>query len=67
MRIRVNGKDENIEAASVLDILKVRNVEPRMVAVEVNSRMIERDEYGATQLKEGDEVEFLYFMGGGRT
>ena len=34
--------------------------------VEVNSRMIERDEYGATQLKEGDVVEF-YFMGGGRT
>ena len=30
MRVRVNGKDENIEAASVLDILKVRNVEPRM-------------------------------------
>jgi len=67
MRIRVNGKDENTEAASVLDILKVRNVEPRMVAVEVNSRMIERDEYGTIQLKEGDEVEFLYFMGGGRT
>ncbi len=65
MRIRINGKDENIDAASVLDILKARNVEPRMVAVEVNSKMIERDEYGVTQLKEGDEVEFLYFMGGG--
>ena len=65
MRIRINGKDEDTDAVSVLDVLKVKNIEPRMVAVEVNSKMIERDDYGVTQLKDGDEVEFLYFMGGG--
>lgn len=65
MRIRINGKDEDTDAVSVLDVLKVRNIEPRMVAVEVNSKMIERDDYVTTQLKDGDEVEFLYFMGGG--
>ncbi|MCC7202624.1 MAG: sulfur carrier protein ThiS [Nitrospirae bacterium] len=65
MRIRINGKEENTDVISVLDILKARNVEPRMVAVEVNSKMIERDDYGTTQLKDGDELEFLYFMGGG--
>ncbi|HZX49295.1 MAG TPA: sulfur carrier protein ThiS [Nitrospirota bacterium] len=65
MRIRINGKDEDMDAVSVLDVLKIRNIEPRMVAVEVNSKMIERDDYGTTQLKDGDEVEFLYFMGGG--
>ncbi len=67
MRIRINGKDEDTDAVSVLDILKGRNIEPRMVAVEVNSKMIERDDYGTIQLKDGDEVEFLYFMGGGLT
>lgn len=65
MRLRINGKNEEIEAATILEILKARNVEPRMVAVEVNSKMIERDEYAVTKLKEGDEIEFLYFMGGG--
>ena len=65
MRIRINGKDEDTDAVSVLDILKGRNIEPRMVAVEVNSKMIERDDYGTIQLKDGDEEEFLYFMGGG--
>ena len=65
MRIRINGKDEDMDAVSVLDVLKIRNIEPRMVAVEVNSKMIERDDYGTTQLKDDDEVEFLYFMGGG--
>ncbi len=65
MKIRINGKDEETNETSVLDVLKARNIEPRMVAVEVNSKMIERDDYGTTHLKDGDEVEFLYFMGGG--
>ena len=65
MRIKINGKPEDIEEKNILDILKAKNVEPRMVAVEVNSELIERDNYETTILKEGDEIEFLYFMGGG--
>ena len=65
MRIKINGKPEDIEEKNILDILKAKNVEPRMVAVEVNGELIERDNYETTILKEGDEIEFLYFMGGG--
>ncbi|MDD5435094.1 MAG: sulfur carrier protein ThiS [Nitrospira sp.] len=65
MRVKVNGKAEDIEEKTILEILKTKNVEPRMVAVEVNGELIERDNYETTFLKEGDEIEFLYFMGGG--
>lgn len=65
MRVKINGKSEEIHEATVLDLLKSKNVEPRMVAVEVNSELIERNHYETTFLKEGDEIEFLYFMGGG--
>lgn len=65
MRVKINGKTEEIQETTVLDLLKSKNVELRMVAVEVNSEMIDRDHYETTFLKEGDEVEFLYFMGGG--
>ncbi len=65
MRVKINGKSEDIQEVSVLDLLKSKNVEPRMVAVEVNSELIERSHYETTFLKEGDEIEFLYFMGGG--
>lgn len=65
MRVKINGKSEEIQEVSVLDLLKSKNVEPRMVAVEVNSELIERNHYETTFLKEGDEIEFLYFMGGG--
>ncbi len=65
MHVKINGKAEDVQEATVLDLLKSRSVDLRMVAVEVNSEMIERERYETTVLKEGDEVEFLYFMGGG--
>ncbi|WP_455389800.1 sulfur carrier protein ThiS [Petrachloros mirabilis] len=37
-----------------------------MVAVEVNDAMVDREHLGSTQLNEGDRLEFLFYMGGGR-
>jgi sulfur carrier protein len=36
-----------------------------MVAVEVNDSMVERERLAMTELKEGDRLEFLFYMGGG--
>lgn len=66
MQVMINGKAEEVSAGSVLDLLKAKNIEPQMVAVEVNDQMVERDNLGTTSLKEGDHVEFLFYMGGGR-
>lgn len=65
MRVKINGKQEEVQEVTLLGLLKSKNVDLRMVAVEVNSEMIERDQYETTALKEGDAIEFLYFMGGG--
>ena len=65
MRVKINGKPEEVQESTLLGLLKSKNVDLRMVAVEVNSEMIERDQYETTALKEGDAIEFLYFMGGG--
>ena len=46
--------------------LKAKSIEPQMVAVEVNDTMLERTHLDTTQLKDGDHVEFLFYMGGGR-
>ncbi len=66
MQVKVNGKAEEIQGGSILDLLKVKNIEPQMVAVEVNDTMLERDHLSTTQLQDGDQVEFLFYMGGGR-
>ena len=66
MELKINGKSEAFAGGSVLDLLKAKKIEPQMVAVEVNDSMIERDRLAATQLKDGDRLEFLFYMGGGR-
>jgi sulfur carrier protein len=66
MHVTINGKAEEVPGGSVLDLLKAKNIEPQMVAVEVNDQMVERTHLGTTHLKDGDQVEFLFYMGGGR-
>ena len=65
MQIKINGKSEEIQAATVLDVLKVKNIEPRMVAVELNESMVDRESLVTTPIREGDHLEFLFYMGGG--
>jgi sulfur carrier protein len=65
MQLRINGKAEEFAGGSVLDLLNAKKIEPQMVAVEVNDSMVEREQLPTTQLKEGDRLEFLFYMGGG--
>ncbi|MEK9656765.1 MAG: sulfur carrier protein ThiS [bacterium] len=68
MKLKINGEEETIdrETLTVTDLLTVKEVKmPDMVSVELNGEMLERDTFETTSLKEGDEIEFLYFMGGG--
>jgi sulfur carrier protein len=66
MQVMINGKTEEVIGGSLLDLLKAKNIEPQMVAVEVNDHMVERTQLATTHLKDGDQVEFLFYMGGGR-
>ncbi len=68
MKLVINGKDvETSGSQSVTELLKEQKVKwPDMVSVELNGQIIKRDSFSSTTLGEGDKVEFLYFMGGGR-
>lgn len=65
MQVKINGKQEDVNVKNVLELLKARNVEPEMVSVELNSQVLDKKDYAATSIKDGDIIEFLYFMGGG--
>lgn len=70
MNLTVNGKPAAIADKDTLDItallytLKVET--PEYVTVELNGEILEREAFAATFVRDGDSVEFLYFMGGGR-
>jgi sulfur carrier protein len=71
MNLTVNGKPaaiEGKEALNVAELLAALRVEqPDYVTVELNGEILERADFPAIVVREGDAVEFLYFMGGGRS
>ena len=67
MKLIVNNKEiESNTPLTVNGLLTEQSVKmPDMVSVELNDRILKRSEFEATVLKDGDKIEFLYFMGGG--
>lgn len=65
MKIKLNGKIEDVTQATVLELLIARKIEPQMVSVEHNLKILDRDQFASTALTEGDSIEFLFYMGGG--
>lgn len=68
MKIKVNAKETVIEKEplSVAELLKIAKVEtPEMVSVQLNGQFVKKEDLGSTYLKDADEIDFLYFMGGG--
>ena len=67
MKITVAGNKKEVEdGLTVAGLIELEQVEtPQYVTVSVNEEFINSDDFETTVLKEGDEVEFLYFMGGG--
>jgi sulfur carrier protein len=68
MKLVVNGAEVEVsDGINVTQLLVERKVKmPDMVSVELNETVLQRAEFETTQLREGDRVELLYFMGGGR-
>ena len=68
MNIKLNGKSFELPGvkADIVGVLKSANVEkPDLVSVQLNGEFVEKTAYPATEIKDGDDVDFLYFMGGG--
>jgi thiamine biosynthesis protein ThiS len=65
--ILLNGKPIAADAgcATVGALLAVRSIDPAHVVVEVNREIIDRADFDARALRDGDTVEILRFVGGG--
>lgn len=67
MYITVSGNKKEVKNGLTLpELIELENVEmPDYVTVSVNDEFLDSDKKAGTVLKDGDNVEFLYFMGGG--
>ncbi|MCR4895449.1 MAG: sulfur carrier protein ThiS [Lachnospiraceae bacterium] len=68
MKITVAGTGKEFEdGLTVEKLIALENVEtPQYVTVSVNEEFVDAGAFADYELHDGDEVEFLYFMGGGR-
>ena len=69
MNLTVNGKSASIngkDTMNVTSLLEELQVPQReYVTVELNGAIIDRDNFDEAAVRDGDAIEFLYFMGGG--
>ncbi len=68
MFITVAGEKKEVkDGLTVAQLIVDENVEtPMYVTVSINDEFVESGEFESTVLSDGDNVEFLYFMGGGQ-
>lgn len=66
--IKVNGESQEVVLPMTVEkLIKNNNVEnPELVSVQVNEEFLDRNDYASRQVKDGDEMDFLFFMGGGQ-
>ena len=67
MKIKVNNKIQELEKEiNIADLLVKNKVEmPDTVSVQLNGEFVKKENFQNTVVKENDEINFLYFMGGG--
>jgi thiamine biosynthesis protein ThiS len=67
MTLTINGENREFSSITTLsDLVTHLGMKADRVAIELNRELIPRDRWGATQLSDGDKLEIVHFVGGGR-
>ena len=66
IKITLNGKPNEVKSGmTVTDLLIKWRMRPELVTVEINENILQKLDYEITEIKDGDKVEFIFYMGGG--
>ena len=66
IRIRLNGKDRDIEdGLSGRGLLESLELNPALIVVELNREILDRERYQETLVGPDNVVELVHFVGGG--
>lgn len=66
MTITLNGETRDVAPGITVSVLLEQlGVNPKVVVVQCNNDIVERIDFDATTIHEGDQVELVRFVGGG--
>ena len=65
-KIQLNGRKlELSNKHSILTLLKKYKIDGKKIAVELNGKIINRNQYNSVYIKNKDKIEIVHFIGGG--
>lgn len=66
IKIIINGIEKDVDKNStVQDVLNNLEAKSKMFVVELNTEIIQKDQYESKILNDGDKLEIVTFFGGG--
>lgn len=66
MKVTVNGEAREIApGTTVSGLLEDLGLHPRLIVVEHNREILDRTSFDATEVRAGDNIELVHFVGGG--
>ncbi len=66
MQINLNGEKRTIpNTSNLVSLLSLLSIDPKKVAVEINLQIIPKSSFFDTNIKDGDNIEIVHFIGGG--
>ncbi|HEY1464612.1 MAG TPA: sulfur carrier protein ThiS [Terriglobales bacterium] len=67
MKLIINGKEQNFDGSlSLAALLETLGMKQDRIAVELNREIIRRETWAETKLSDGDKLEIVHFVGGGK-
>lgn len=66
IQVTINGDERSVSGGlSVTDLLSSLGLHPRLIVVEHNREILNREHYDAVEVRAGDNFELVHFVGGG--
>lgn len=67
MKLIINGQEQSFDGVlSLAALLEKLGMKQDRVAVELNREIVRRESWAETKLADGDKLEIVHFVGGGR-
>ncbi len=66
MHLIINGEHKDLPVTTLASLVEHLGLKSDRLAIELNMDIAPRSTWTATELKEGDKLEIVHFVGGGR-
>lgn len=67
MQVQINGEVREVaDELKLSDLVTELSLAPERVAIELNKQVVRRNQWPTTALADGDRIEIVHFVGGGK-